>query len=168
MWFIQTFYILGIHWTLWNRSDIALTGQWEFQSRKKLRAFPSATISREIASRFVFKWRWETIVPEMWCRMMLVFCIRIRVLLSAFHFSVCNCGLNNGLWFLMEGKRLCMLWLGLLWTFWRRERERERVSEHADNRTFFGKHIKLSVVLSYTVCCCFHGPNDCSCILQAV
>lgn len=39
----------------------------------------------------------------------LVFCTRIRVLLSAFHFSVCNCGLNNGLWFLMEGGKLCML-----------------------------------------------------------
>lgn len=31
------------------------------------------------------------------------------------------------------------------------DRERERVSEHAHNQTLFGKHIKLSVVLCYTV-----------------
>lgn len=62
----------------------------------KIAAFSAPTISSEIASRFVFKWRWEAIVPGMCWRSRS--CVRIGVLLSTFRFSVCNCGVKNGLW----------------------------------------------------------------------
>lgn len=58
-----------------------------------------------------------------------VFFIRIGVLLSAFHFSVCNCGLKNRLWFLMEGR---WLRVDLLWSFPRKENE----GEHAHKAVF--------------------------------
>lgn len=41
-----------------------------------------------------------------------VFWIRIGLLLSAFHFSVRNCGLKNRLWLLMEGRWLCRALIG--------------------------------------------------------
>lgn len=133
---------------LWNRSDVVSTGQTKFQSRKNCGCWASP-ISREIASRFCFQMEMRGDCSR---DMVLepVFFIRIGGLLSAFHFSLCNCALKNRLWFLMRED-------GSNWTYCGHFQEKKRGGACSQAGCILKPiHLKTSALLSSTVCRVFH------------